>query len=580
VQRPSLVESHPDLAREAHGWDPGTVSFGSVRMLEWLCPKGHIYTARPNNRSHGTGCPYCAGHRAWSGESDLATTHPELTRQVVVGDPNAVSAGSSQRLGWECSLGHRWFERVAERTGGYGCPYCSGQRVWPGFNDLTTTHPDVASEAEGWNPTLVSRGSNQKLLWRCPQGHCYESSPNKRTSGRGCPYCSGNRALAGFNDLATLHPEIAAEADGWDPHDVTSGSNQMLSWRCRVGHVYICSIKARTRRGQGCPQCGRRHVDASGRVTHVVSRVIRGVNDFASARPDLVGEAEGWNPTRVSSKDVKPRLWRCGRCLLRWEVAPERRVQGSPCPFCAGKRVVPGVTDLATLHPDLAAQALGWDPSTVLATSWRKVRWICALGHEWSAAIGDRVRGNECPTCKGRVVLAGFNDLATTHPELASQADGWDPTTVSKGHITKLSWVCARGHRWEQSPNNRARGVGCPACAPYGYSPTRPGWLYLLEHHELGLLQIGITNVPDTRMGQHGRRGWTMVEMVGPEAGEVAYLNEQRILRALSDRGVQLGPVHVAGRFSGYTESWIEQEFPMRSLAGLLAIVGSGVEQT
>ena len=62
-----------------------------------------------------------------------------------------------------------------------------------------------------------------------------------------------------------------------------------------------------------------------------------------------------------------------------------------------------------------------------------------ALGHEWSAAIGDRVRGNECPTCKRRVVLAGFNDLATTHPELATQADGWDPTTVSKGHITKLA---------------------------------------------------------------------------------------------------------------------------------------------
>ena len=30
----------------------------------------------------------------------------------------------------------------------------------------------------------------------------------------------------GVNDLATLHPEVAAEADGWDPSTVTSGSNK------------------------------------------------------------------------------------------------------------------------------------------------------------------------------------------------------------------------------------------------------------------------------------------------------------------------------------------------------------------
>jgi hypothetical protein len=188
------------------------------------------------------------------------------------------------------------------------------------------------------------------------------------------------------------------------------------------------------------------------------------------------------------------------------------------------------------------------------------------------------VRGNECPTCKGRTVLAGFNDLATTHPELASQVDGWDPATVSKGHITKLRWVCAKGHHWEQSPNNRARGVGCPECAPYGFSPMRDGWLYLIEHRDLGLLQIGITNVPDTRMGQHARRGWVLIEMAGPWPGQVAHSREQQVLRVLADRGVHLGPEAVAGRFDGYTESWVESDFPMRTLAGLLALIGHSEE--
>ena len=38
-------------------------------------------------------------------------------------------------------------------------------------------------------------------------------------------------------------------------------------------------------------------------------------------------------------------------------------------------------------------------------------------------------------------VLTGFNDLATTHPELAMQAEGWDPTKVIAGtHKTQTRY--------------------------------------------------------------------------------------------------------------------------------------------
>ena len=44
-----------------------------------------------------------------------------------------------------------------------------------------------------------------------------------------CPYCSGHRVLAGFNDLASQHPELLAEWD-WErngdlrPDGFVSGS--------------------------------------------------------------------------------------------------------------------------------------------------------------------------------------------------------------------------------------------------------------------------------------------------------------------------------------------------------------------
>ena len=50
------------------------------------------------------------------------------------------------------------------------------------------------------------------MIWRCEKGHEWEAAVKSRTINRtGCPYCSHNKVLAGFNDLATLLPDIAAE---------------------------------------------------------------------------------------------------------------------------------------------------------------------------------------------------------------------------------------------------------------------------------------------------------------------------------------------------------------------------------
>jgi len=234
---------------------------------------------------------------------------------------------------------------------------------------------------------------------------------------------------------------------------------------------------------------------------------------------------------------------------------------------------VPGVNDVATLRPDLAAEAFHWDPATVLATSWKRLKWVCAVGHEWTASLGDRTRGNGCPTCKGRRVLAGFNDLATTHPELAEEADGWDPTTVTKGHSSRVTWRCKSGHTWEATPNTRSQGIGCSGCAQYGFSAAKDGWLYLLEHLSMGLLQIGISNVPEQRTAQHEKRGWVVLDLQGPFSGLEAHDTEQRILKAIRDRGVKTGRSDIHEKFDGFTESWLTDDLPARSLATLIGLV-------
>lgn len=45
--------------------------------------------------------------------------------------------------------------------------------------------------------------------------------------------------------------------------------------------------------------------------------------------------------------------------------------------------------------------------------------WRCDKGHSWHAKVCSRMRGSKCPYCQHRAVLPGFNDLASTYPEIA-----------------------------------------------------------------------------------------------------------------------------------------------------------------
>ena len=423
---------------------------------------------------------------------------------------------------------------------------------------ISETHPELAAEAAGWNPTMILAGTDKKMAWRCKLGHTYLTQVRSRARGSGCPFCSNNAVLAGFNDLATTHPELAAEADGWDPTTMIAGTGKKLAWRCNKGHKWIAAGNDRTRWG-GCPVCTNQ-------------LVLAGFNDLATTHPELAAEADGWDPTTMIAGTDKKVAWRCGKGH-KWITRGADRVKGRGRPVCGNRAVLAGFNDLATTHPELAAEADGWDPTMILAGTNKQLQWRCGLGHEWVAKGISRFNGNGCPFCSNKAVLTGFNDLATTHPELAAEADGWDPTTMIAGTNKKLAWRCGKGHKWITRVNSRSQGNGCPTCALTGFSPGLDGYLYFLRHELWGLLQIGISNAPGDRLSTHRRSGWQVIELRGPMPGDVAYGWEQSILKALTDRDVSLSPAHIAGTFSGYTESWIEEDFPASSLKELIALV-------
>jgi hypothetical protein len=37
--------------------------------------------------------------------------------------------------------------------------------------------------------------------------------------------------------LSVTHPELAKEAVGWDPIEISAGSNKKLEWVCKLGRI-------------------------------------------------------------------------------------------------------------------------------------------------------------------------------------------------------------------------------------------------------------------------------------------------------------------------------------------------------
>ena len=110
------------------------------------------------------------------------------------------------------------------------------------------------------------------------------------------------------------------------------------------------------------------------------------------------------------------------------------------------------------------------DLDYVKVGSHKKVWWKCSKGHEWEAEIKSRNGGRNCPYCGNKIALAGYNDLATTNPELAKE---WNyekngdltPTEIMSGSGRKVWWKCSKGHEWQTYVKSRKRGSQCPYCS-------------------------------------------------------------------------------------------------------------------
>ena len=248
------------------------------------------------------------------------------------------------------------------------------------------------------------------------------------------------------------------------PQDVTARNSKKAAWVCSKGHKYQSTIYSQYK-GSRCPCCSGRNA-------------IPGENDLATLYPHLAKEWD-YEKNTLKPQEVKPGShkrvwWKCGKNHSWQTTIKERSISGYKCPYCTGKRAIPGENDFATLYPSIAIQ---WDddkngssiPETLLPHSAKRSWWKCDKGHSWETPIRYRTNGHGCPYCTRQKIIPGENDLATLHPCLAKQ---WDakkndllPQDVTCGSGKSIWWLCDLGHSWKAVVKKRVSGHGCPYCS-------------------------------------------------------------------------------------------------------------------
>ena len=272
-------------------------------------------------------------------ENSLSRMRPHLVSEWSEKNlpltPDTVTFGSNKIVWWKGACGHEWQTSIKARSAGEQCPICSGARVLRGYNDFESKFPELAKEwspkNEPLRPSMITAATHRKVIWRCKLGHEWTASVKSRTvNGTGCPYCSHNFVLPGFNDLASRFPEIAAE---WSeknlpltPDAVNEKSTKNVWWKCRTcGYEWKAVVKARVKGGM-CPVCAER-------------AVLQGYNDLGTTDPHLLSEWDyeknsKWTPSNVSRNSMKVVWWKCGAGHSYRAKITDRTIEQKGCPQC------------------------------------------------------------------------------------------------------------------------------------------------------------------------------------------------------------------------------------------------------
>ncbi|WP_215701443.1 zinc-ribbon domain-containing protein [Clostridium sp. MCC353] len=475
--------------------------FGKMWELRWE-------TSVWNRTQNKSGCPYLTRpvKKLLSGFNDFQSMHPRLAaewddRKNSL-SANQVPSGTQKKYWWKMTVEREgkeyelsWQASVQGRVRGSGCPYLSGFAIYPGFNDLKSTHPRLAAEYMERNEERaeeISFGCNRKKWWKCSRcGHEWRCTPNARTNLKsGCPKCHEYASTSFCEQAVLFYMKKAFPGKKIVNRDVSLGyeidvliydiNGKMLGIEYSGEWAHAAAKK--------------KELDKKKRQQAKKDEILLfGLTEDSSLAEISVCGREIRFPAKKKSNlhmnDVLPVLFReVGQTLnleLRCEVSVEKdeyavREQWSQALY---------EKSFGTRFPQLAEQfdkehngnlsPYGFLPFSAVEAVWCHTTQAGII-HTWKASFAKRASGEGCPFCAGKRILAGDNDFESLEPELLAC---WDfeknrrhPSELTRYSHEPACWfhvVNGVRHEWEASLNTmvsnrnirKGGSSGCPVCS-------------------------------------------------------------------------------------------------------------------
>jgi hypothetical protein len=425
--------------------------------------------------------------------NSILITHPQVAndwdfeKNQNLNPMNFVKT-SKLSVWWKCKHNHEYKVSIYSRIRSGGCKICNGpsktdnRRIGKLLKgkSFAQAKPELLTE---WDfikneikPDDLSEKSHIEVWFKCIHQHEWKSTPQRRSRGDGCPECyrqldksslvSEQKLKKKGLSLVDEFPNLILE---WDfnrnknkPTEYSSGSNQIVSWKCKFGHKWDATIYNRTGNSSGCPYCKA----STSKLEVFILTEMRGLFKEVIWRHKINGyECDIYIPEIKTGIEVDGAFWhddKLERDELKYKVFSERgvrliRVRDASLPSIEGDVIY---YYKQSLYIDLSCELVEY----LLENNFddRLLKYL-----------RNRVQIGESEYKKILSLLPSPTKDRSLFEINKKLSDEWDynknlpltPLMFTANSEKKVFWKCNYGHTWEASIKNRhKRNSGCPIC--------------------------------------------------------------------------------------------------------------------
>lgn len=402
-----------------------------------------------------TYCTNCFGEEML--ENSFAEEYPELAEEWAIDNilpATEVLSYLPLEVKWKCKICNNiWNSKVEERRFGLkSCPYCAKKLPLPGIDSFMALYPDIAEEwayeaNEMRHPDAIFPDNRlTPIVWRCKKCLTLHvaSVYNKIHGTSGCKNCTSEQPISAERYMFLKSEFHSSSGDIKDFDLMIPDYTPPLKWLCKeCNEIFILSLKERYYEARDCA-C------VEGR------KAIPGKTSFKALYPVMAVESSEVNEVDLDNilpTYSLPITWDCKKCAMAWKSSVKDRVAGNAiCPYCSGKKAIPGKTSFKALYPEMAAEYSSNNEvssDTILSTYSPLVEWDCPVCNmTWKGSVKDRVNEEiDCPYCNGREAIRGKTSFKALHSDMMTEWNlgNWlfiDPDDIIENYSGSVWWTC------------------------------------------------------------------------------------------------------------------------------------------